>query len=109
MVLIILTEQKPLMAVETVIRRCDYVLLPFSALFIKYYPEYGKVYDEWTGFGMYTGDTNKNLGHCFNDMWPLFTWRVAMSWGKDLGLEVGEFTYSDWYALYGSMVILHGK
>ena len=84
MVLIMLTEQKPLMAVETVIRRCAYVLLPFSALFIKYYPEYGKVYDEWTGFGMYTGvTTNKNLlGIVLMICGLFFTWRVAIELGK---------------------------
>lgn len=92
MVLIMLTEQKPLMAVETVIRRCAYVLLPFSALFIKYYPEYGKVYDEWTGFGMYTGvTTNKNLlGIVLMICGLFFTWRVAIELGKDLGLGSGR-------------------
>src|SRR2546426_11639886 len=49
-------------SVETVIKRCAYVLIPLSIVFIKYYPELGRFYDEWTGRAFYTGvTTNKNL------------------------------------------------
>ena len=83
MVLIMLTEQQPILAVETLIRRCAYAC-SHSALFIKYYPEYGKVYDEWTGFGMYTGvTTNKNLlGIVLIVCGLFFMWKVAIELGK---------------------------
>ena len=61
MVIILLTEQEPVKAIETLIKRCAYVLLPLSVLFIKYYPDLGKDYDSWTGIAFYTGvTTNKN-------------------------------------------------
>ena len=61
MVLVLLTEARPAMAVEVVLRRCAYVLLPISILFIKYYPELGRSYSPW-GHQFFTGVTsNKNL------------------------------------------------
>jgi O-antigen ligase len=47
MALILLTERTPVKAVETVIQRCAYVLIPMSILFIKYYPDIGRGYDRW--------------------------------------------------------------
>lgn len=83
MVLVILTDPSGLRAVETVIKRCAFVLLPLSVLFIKYYPEYGKVYDEWTGYGMYTGVTmNKNLlGFDLMVVGLFFSWRLLIELG----------------------------
>jgi len=61
MVLVLLTEARPAMAVEVVLRRCAYVLLPISILFVKYYPELGRAYSPW-GDQFFTGvTTNKNL------------------------------------------------
>src|SRR5690242_463549 len=43
------------MAIETLVRRCAYILIPTSLLFIKYYPAYGRIYSEWGGGAVYTG------------------------------------------------------
>src|SRR5207245_6913867 len=62
MALILLGDREPAKAVETVIKRCAYVLIPLSIVFIKYYPGLGRSYSEWTGEAVYTGvTTNKNL------------------------------------------------
>ena len=61
MVFVLLTEARPAMAIEVVLRRCAYVLLPISILFIKYYPYLGRAYSQW-GPMYFTGvTTNKNL------------------------------------------------
>ena len=61
MVLIVLTEREPLKALEIVIKRCAFILIPLSILFIKYYPHLGKAYGDWTGADFYIGvTTNKN-------------------------------------------------
>lgn len=80
MILVILTDPAALRAVEIVIRRCAYLIIPLSVLFIKYYPEYGKVYDEWTGYGMYTGVTmNKNLlGFDLMVVGLFFAWKLLL-------------------------------
>jgi exopolysaccharide production protein ExoQ len=60
--LILLSDSEPTKAVETVMKRCAYVLIPLSIVFIKYYPHLGRQYSEWTGAAYYTGVTaNKNL------------------------------------------------
>jgi exopolysaccharide production protein ExoQ len=65
MVMVILTEEDPVAAVKAVAARCAYLLIPFSVLFIKYYPELGRTYHQWTWEPAYTGVTiEKNaLGH----------------------------------------------
>ncbi len=61
MAFVILSELKPLQALESIIRRCAYVLIPLSIVLIKYFPEYGVVYSPWEGTRMGTGvTTHKN-------------------------------------------------
>ena len=62
MILILLTDPKPLDAIRTVFFRCACLLVPLSVIFIKYYPYLGRTY---TGYSqnelMYTGvATHKN-------------------------------------------------
>ena len=61
MVLVLLSEARPARAIEVVLRRVAYVLLPLSVVFIKYYPHLGRVFSPW-GAMYHTGvTTNKNL------------------------------------------------
>lgn len=61
MVLVILTDGKPLEAMKAVFARSAALLLPVSVLFIRFMPEYGRTYHIWTGEMMYTGvTTHKN-------------------------------------------------
>lgn len=61
MILIILTDPNPLAATRRFIFRAAIVLMPLSVLFIKYYPNFGRTYNQWTWLPMYTGvTTNKN-------------------------------------------------
>jgi exopolysaccharide production protein ExoQ len=55
MALLVLTEPNPKEAIRLLFRRCSYVLLPLSLCFIKYFPEYGRGYDEWTGMAYNQG------------------------------------------------------
>ena len=61
-ILVVLSDPQPLEAVRTVLRRLCYLLIPLSILIVKYYPEIGKQYDQWTGVAMYVGaTTSKNM------------------------------------------------
>ena len=62
MALVMLTERRPYEAVATTLRRLSFLLLPFSVLFIRYYPELGRGYRA-DGSPMYTG-----VGHQKNDL-----------------------------------------
>lgn len=62
MVVIILTDPDVENAIRRVFSRASFLLLPLSLLFIKYYPEWGRAYNPWTGEPMYSGVTTfKNL------------------------------------------------
>jgi exopolysaccharide production protein ExoQ len=60
-VLVVLSDRRPLEAVRTVLRRVCYLLVPLSILLVKYYPYLGKRFSEWGG-QEYTGAaTSKNM------------------------------------------------
>jgi exopolysaccharide production protein ExoQ len=81
MVLIILTEPNPDEAVKTLLKRCAYVVVPVSILFIKYYPQLGRGFDEW-GTATSTGiTTNKNaLGADCLILGYFFFWYLVQTW-----------------------------
>jgi exopolysaccharide production protein ExoQ len=62
MALVLLSEPAPAAAIASVLRRCAFVLVPLSVVFIKYLPQLGRIYDAWSGYAFYTGvTTNKNM------------------------------------------------
>ncbi len=61
MVLVVLTDGRPLDAMKAVFVRSACLLLPMSVLFIRFIPELGRTYHVWSGEMMYTGvTTHKN-------------------------------------------------
>lgn len=88
MALIILTEPRPYQALGFVLRRLAYVLLPLSVLFIRYYPELGRAYDQ-TGAPMFTGVTfQKNaLGQLCLLSGVYFVWELLFRRLKAAGSE----------------------
>jgi exopolysaccharide production protein ExoQ len=62
MVLVVLTDLNPTAAIQRVLSRMGFILLPLSVLFIKYYPDIGRGYNPWTWLPSYGGVTVfKNL------------------------------------------------
>jgi exopolysaccharide production protein ExoQ len=57
MVLLILTEDKPIQAVRAVLARYAYLALPLSVVFIKYFPDIGRYYNRWTWEYAFSGVT----------------------------------------------------
>jgi len=57
MAFIVLTERDPREAALSVLKRSVFVLIPFSLLLIKYYPELGVEYGRWTGDRSWIGVT----------------------------------------------------
>lgn len=55
MAFLVLSEDNPRKAMESIFRRTIYVLIPFSYLVIHYYPEYGRLYGRWSGELMWVG------------------------------------------------------
>ena len=89
MALVVLSEANPRQALESVLRRSAYVLIPFSLLLVKYYPALGVDYARWSGSQMWIGVTlQKNtLGRLclvsgFFLLWALYRrWREVQPTG----------------------------
>ena len=62
MVLIVLTDANPPIAIKRFFSSAGFILIPLSVLFVKYYPDLGRSYNPWTWEPMYGGVTVfKNL------------------------------------------------
>jgi O-antigen ligase len=87
MALVLLTEPNPEEALTRLMKRCAYVIVPVSILFIKYYPQWGRGFNEWTGGAMNTGITdNKNaLGYDCLILGFFFCWHLLQTWRTERG------------------------
>jgi exopolysaccharide production protein ExoQ len=87
MVLILLTEADPEEAVTRLMKRCAYVVLPVSILFIKYYPEWGRSFDIWTGTPANNGiaEGKNMLGADCLILGYFFIWHLLQIWRTERG------------------------
>jgi exopolysaccharide production protein ExoQ len=83
-VLVVLSDTRPFVAVRTLFRRLAYFLIPLSILLIKYYPYIGKQYSAWTGANSYVGaTTSKNmLGAVCLVSGMFFIWDTLLRWSN---------------------------
>jgi exopolysaccharide production protein ExoQ len=97
MALVILTEQSPRQALEAVFKRLVYILIPFSLVLIKYFPDFGVAYRPHSGGKSWVGVTmTKNqLGllctvSAFFLLWNFFTLRQNQRTRRSL-MEMGSY------------------
>lgn len=78
MAMIILTDPEPLKSFRTVMKRVAFLLLPFSVLFVKYLPEFGRAFDPWTGEGYFSAVmlTKNDLGYVCMVFGLFFFWSL---------------------------------
>ena len=84
MAFLVVTEPAPLQAMQSLLRRTIYILIPFSILLIKYFQDLGVMYNRWTGDIMWVGvTTQKNaLGRlCLISAFFLI-WTFTRRWKK---------------------------
>ncbi|HEX7860390.1 MAG TPA: O-antigen ligase family protein [Verrucomicrobiae bacterium] len=62
MALVLITELRPREALEAVLRRSTYVLIPFSFVLVKYFTGLGVYYNRWTGQSEWVGVTMQKNG-----------------------------------------------
>ncbi len=68
MILVVASERSQAEAVAALLRRCSYLLVPLSLLFVRYYPQYGRYYNVWTlevGYAGVAGNKNELGMLCF--------------------------------------------
>lgn len=82
MALVIITDADPISALRTVLKRCAYFLLPGSVLFIKYYPQYGRGFDAFSGqaYNQGVGLTKNDLGYTCMVLGLFFFWNLLTMW-----------------------------
>jgi len=111
MALTMMSENDPRYALESIVRRTAYVLLPFSLVLIKYYPQLGRQYGLFSGIEMWTGVTNQknSLGRLcmISAIFLLFSiyrsWRDRKSGGKILS------KWADAVIIFLAMYLLKGS
>ena len=59
MVLVVVTDLDRLTALKRLLTRAGFLLVPLSILLIRYYPELGRTYSQWTGSPSWTGVTTE--------------------------------------------------
>ena len=78
MALIVVTDAAPGRALQLVLRRCAFVLLPLSILCIKYFPEIGRIFRPWSGtmYNQGVAITKNGLGATSLIFGVYFVWRI---------------------------------
>lgn len=86
-ILVVLSDSRPLDAIRTLLRRVSYMLIPLSIVLIKYYPALAIAYDPWTGVASYGGATmSKNmLGIACLISGLYFFWDTVVRWPERNG------------------------
>ena len=111
MAFIVLTEQDPHQALQSLFRRSAYILIPFSLLLINYFSAYGREYNRWTGELMWIGVTlqKNSLGRLCLIAAFFFVWVLIRRWqGSDI--PVGRYrTYADVLVLIVTLWLLKGS
>lgn len=86
MALIVLTEPDFEEALTRLMKRCAYIVVPVSILFMKYYPELGRGFSPWGGTQNTGITTDKNMlgGDCFI-LGYFFFWYLLQIWQTERG------------------------
>lgn len=84
MAFLVLTERDSREAVQTVLRRTVYILIPFSLLLIKYFPGYGVGFGRWGGERMWVGVTlqKNSLGRLCLIAIFFLVWTLIERWRR---------------------------
>ena len=86
MAFVVLSQSSPRHAMESILRRTAYILIPVSPILIKYFPQYGVQYNRWSGARMWVGvATQKNgLGRLCMVVAFFLIWSLIRRWqGKN--------------------------
>jgi exopolysaccharide production protein ExoQ len=108
--LVLVTERSPLQALESVLRRCAYVLLPLSLVLIKYFNDFGVQYDRWVGTLMWVGVASQknSLGVICSISAFLIVWSYVRDWNTRVFFKNRSFALADGLMLALGLYLLNG-
>ncbi len=110
MALVMFSEPNRRQAFESLLRRCVYILIPFSILLIKYYPALGVSYGRWSGMQMWIGVTvHKNtLGRLCLVATVFLLWALYCRWQARNSAGQRYDTLADATVLVIAMYLMKG-
>jgi len=110
MALAVITEANPRQALESILRRTAYVLLPFSLVLIKYYPLWGVRYGKWSGALMWVGVTvqKNHLGRLCMISVLFLVFALYRRWRDHISEEGRHLKWADVSVLILAMYLLKG-
>ena len=92
MAVVVITQPAPQEAMESILRRTVYILIPFSMLLIKYYPDFGILFSHHAGEIQWIGVTQQknSLGQLCLIAAFFLVWTLARRW-KGREAPVGRY------------------
>lgn len=92
MALVVFSELHPRQALESILRRTTYVLIPFSIVLIKYFPVYGVDYGTWSGAQEWLGvaQQKNSLASMCIISGVFLIWSLFRRW-KKIGPPAGKY------------------
>ncbi len=110
MAMIVLSETSPSQALEVVLQRVAYILIPFSLLLVKYFPDLGVFYLPHSGSRWWIGvtTTKNNLGVLCTEAALFLFWSLLMHWNQRKTPEMRWKFYFDILVLLISLYLLQG-
>lgn len=110
MALFIMSEANPRQALASLLRRSAYILIPFSLVLVKYYPEMGRQYGRWSGIEMWTGvTTQKNqLGALCTISIFFLLWALYENWPKVASHAESRRRWADVAVIVIGLYVLNG-
>lgn len=110
MAFVVLSESSPRRAMEHILRRTTYILIPFSLLLIRYFPIYGVEYGLWSGKLMWRGvATQKNGLVLLCIIAALFLiWSIVKRWKGNIAPIWKYQTYTEIFVLILTFWLIGG-
>ncbi|MDF0643877.1 MAG: O-antigen ligase family protein [Nitrospira sp.] len=110
MALVVLSERMPFQALESVLRRSAYILIPFSLMLIHYFPFYGRAYGRYSGIEMWTGVTlhKSSLGPLCAISALFMIWALLREWRAGTLFKISPQNLADAFVLIMTIIMLWG-
>jgi len=110
MALVVLSERMPFQALESVLRRSAYILIPFSLMLIHYFPFYGRAYGRYSGIEMWTGVTlhKSSLGSLCAIAAFFMMWALLREWRAGTLFKNKSQNFADSLVLVMTLIMLWG-
>ena len=101
MTLLLISERSPLKGLESIFRRCAYMLIPLSIILIKYFPYLGRQYNRWNGELMWTGVAlqKNSLGQLCTLSIIFIAWSFLRDW------RIGAFSKTNYHNFADGLIL----